>query len=447
MLASLLLASLLLASFLLASHGAARAEARALRLPFRADTIEPPGTWTRHGVVLKPTEPWEVDSNGHGVAAEPSVMHDGGVWKMWYTTRSGIGYATSSSPLGPWAKHSGVVAGGSEATVIKVGSVFYMVSVDPADYQRCVSCRTSTDGVTWGGLVKLFDAGADPADWDYQCANPFPYRAPDGTWYMFYEGWSNDGSRGGIGLATAPAITGPWSKPIGTPVLDSFSGAFMGYRAPFVARIDGWYYLWFHGGIGMGDDIYRARSADLYDWTFDSIRPLLSRTGSDEGEGLSVSQVADPCLATDGTQYVLFYTADTNYDYTQGAMVLKVATSPFTNGVKVIDERYATMPTLSAPTCPKAVARGRWFKVYGGLKPRFAAKARTVKVTVYRFADARWRACSSFRAVNADCGACTRYAARTRITRAGKYRFRATTAATATWAAATSGFSRTLTIR
>jgi len=242
-------------------------------------------------------------------------------------------------------------------------------------------------------------------------------------------------------------MTGPWSKPIATPVLDSFSGAFMGYRGPFVARIDGWYYLWFHGGIGTGDDIYRARSADLYNWTFDSVRPLLSRTGSDEGEGLTVSQVADPCLTTDGTQYVLFYTADTNYDYTQGAMVIKVATSPFTNGVKVIDEHYAAMPTLGTPTCPKAVARGRWFKVRGELKPRFAAGARTVKVAVYRFAGARWKPCGSFRAVNADHGSHTRYTAKVRIARTGRYRFRATTAATTRWAAANSGFSRTLTVR
>ncbi len=129
-----------------------------------------------------------------------------------------------------------------------------------------------------------------------------------------------------------------------------------------------------------------------------------------------------------------------------GAMVIKVATAPFTDGAKVIDECYAPLPRLGAPICPKAVARGRRFTVYGGLKPHFAAAARTVKVTVYRYDAGVWKACRGVRAINADYRTYTRYAATTTLTRPGRYRFRATTAASAQWAAATSAFSGTLTV-
>jgi hypothetical protein len=104
-------------------------------------------------------------------------------------------------------------------------------------------------------------------------------------------------------------------------------------------------------------------------------------------------------------------------------------------------------PRLGTPICRTSVRRGKWFKVYGTLKPRFAARAKTVKVKAYRYANRKWRLYKTYAAVNANFGTFTKYTAKITIARKGKYRFKARTAATAQWAAAATRFSRTLTVK
>lgn len=104
-------------------------------------------------------------------------------------------------------------------------------------------------------------------------------------------------------------------------------------------------------------------------------------------------------------------------------------------------------PVLGTPVCPASVRHGTTFKVYGALRPHFAAGAKTVKVKAYRYARGKWTLYKTFAAVNADYGTYTRYRAKPAITRTGKYRFKAFTAATAQWVAATSRSSTTLTVR
>ena len=104
-------------------------------------------------------------------------------------------------------------------------------------------------------------------------------------------------------------------------------------------------------------------------------------------------------------------------------------------------------PTVGVPIRPRSVRRGKLFTVYGTLKPHFPVGAKTVRVKAYRYASGRWTFQKTYTAVNGDFSTYTRYSASVRIWRKGKYRFKAFTLATADWASAKSGFSRTLTVK
>ena len=104
-------------------------------------------------------------------------------------------------------------------------------------------------------------------------------------------------------------------------------------------------------------------------------------------------------------------------------------------------------PSVGTPSCPRSVRKAASFTVFGTLSPWFPPGAKTVTLTAYRLVKGRWMRYRTCAAVNADAGGATRYRARMRIAAAGTYRFRASTAATAVWQAATSGFSRKMTVR
>jgi len=107
-----------------------------------------------------------------------------------------------------------------------------------------------------------------------------------------------------------------------------------------------------------------------------------------------------------------------------------------------------TLPTmLGTPTCPRSIRPGKPFSVHGALKPHFTAGARTVRVKAYRCVSRKWRLYRSYAAVNADSGSASKYTAKIKLARKGKYRFKACVAATAQRTAAASGFSRTLKVK
>jgi hypothetical protein len=104
-------------------------------------------------------------------------------------------------------------------------------------------------------------------------------------------------------------------------------------------------------------------------------------------------------------------------------------------------------PLLGKPGCPSSIKHGKTFTVRGTLKPAFAAGAKTVKVKAYKLnSHKRWVFYQTFTAKNFDFKGYTQYRATVKLTKTGRYRFRAQTAKTAHWAAAKSSYSRTLTV-
>ena len=110
------------------------------------------------------------------------------------------------------------------------------------------------------------------------------------------------------------------------------------------------------------------------------------------------------------------------------------------------NKKVGVRPNLGRPVTTTSVRAGRYFIVYGSLKPHFAAGEKTVKIKVYRFRNGRWVYVKALSATNIDSGSITKYRIRTRLTTRGKYRFRATSTAPG-WAVATTTYSRTLVVK
>ena len=131
-----------------------------------------------------------------------------------------------------------------------------------------------------------------------------------------------------------------------------------------------------------------------------------------------------------------------------GAPYHKVGSNAHQGAAYVYRLPSMVKPTLGTPACPRAVKHGNRFTVSGTLAPHFLAGSRTVTVKAYRYVSRKWTLFKSYSAVNADAGSASKYVtARLKLSQTGTYRFRAFTAATMRWAAATSGISRTLTVK
>jgi hypothetical protein len=104
-------------------------------------------------------------------------------------------------------------------------------------------------------------------------------------------------------------------------------------------------------------------------------------------------------------------------------------------------------PYLGGPTVRRVIRAGKRFSVYGALKPRFPAGAKTVKVKVYRAKGRRWVVVKRLSAVNKNTTKYSKYVARPRLTVKGKYRFRAYTRAMDGWRPAKTTLSRVLVVK
>ena len=162
-----------------------------------------------------------------------------------------------------------------------------------------------------------------------------------------------------------------------------------------------------------------------------SWRTLATYTTSTETATLGQLVPSLKITPTAPTSYRLRYAKESQSQY-----------GPAASDVKSVRVR----PLLGRPVVPTSVRAGRWFILYGSLKPDFTAGEKTVKVKAYRYKNRRWVYVKTLTATNVDNGAFTKYRLRTRFTIRGTYRFRATTTA-AGWAAATSSDSKRLVVR
>jgi hypothetical protein len=104
-------------------------------------------------------------------------------------------------------------------------------------------------------------------------------------------------------------------------------------------------------------------------------------------------------------------------------------------------------PALDVPKVPSSAKHNKSFTVSGSLKPQFPAGQKTVTLAAYRYNGHKWVSYKSYKATNANNGSYTKYSARIKISKTGKYRFNASTSATAQYSATTTDNSKTVKIK
>lgn len=274
--------------------------------------------------VLSPAQSWE----GSAVF-EPTVMYEGGIFKMWHSAWANggtctTGYATSPDGI-HWTEYpgnpvlgngKGGVATACRNSVTKHNDTYYLFFVqtnssDGKDGSRYVA--TSTDGINFTVRAQpVLPVDTTPGSWDRQMGSNTDVWVEDNKWFMLYDSGGDDG-RWRMGLATGD---GPfnWTKYANNPLAELQYGTGT-YGAPTHAKIGGNYYLWYLAAEehSLPSYVYRAFSADLKSWTkyeqrFD--RPILPITQA----SFEFDQTADPYIIQVGDTIYLFYDGDCNSD-------------------------------------------------------------------------------------------------------------------------------------
>ena len=187
-----------------------------------------------------------IDGSGNGIEYRdwdgervryPTVIQDGGAYKMWY------------------------------------------VGVDIYDTGR-VGYATSPDGIAWTrhSSNPVLDVGA-PGAWDaMQLEGPFVIKESSSSYKMWYSGSDANGVWR-IGYATSSDGVN-WTKHVSNPVLDVGSQTWnnFGVLHPNVVKEGSTYKMWL---LTIGDDgphVSYATSSNGVDWTWNGASPLFGPT-------------------------------------------------------------------------------------------------------------------------------------------------------------------------
>jgi predicted GH43/DUF377 family glycosyl hydrolase len=162
-------------------------------------------------------------------AADPAVLKDGSVWKMWYTgddsSKKRIAYATSPDGI-TWAKGGKVIApedpgvsaniafGAFAPTVWKTGTTYSMLLtgrkiVAGDQFQTKVMMTTSSDGIIWAGPSPALNPSGTNTNFDYSNLNSPDILSDPGSaapYKLYYSGNTIDANGNfhtRIGLATS----------------------------------------------------------------------------------------------------------------------------------------------------------------------------------------------------------------------------------------------------
>jgi 5-hydroxyisourate hydrolase-like protein (transthyretin family) len=100
-------------------------------------------------------------------------------------------------------------------------------------------------------------------------------------------------------------------------------------------------------------------------------------------------------------------------------------------------------PTLAKPTCPASVKKGKTIKVKGTVQPG-APSGPVVKVQTYRKLNGKW---SKYKSAYTTSRSGANYSVKIKIKATGKFKFKATVATSASFEAATSSYTRVLTVK
>ena len=195
------------------------------------------------------------------------LSDDGSQIDMWFVKGVQINYSYSTDGKTFAAPQATDITNDyKRCHILKEGSTYYMFATGVSD--TIMRLFTSTNKINFTDQGQVLTVGGAGA-WDESgIGNSFVWKEGS-TWYMIYDGLGVSG-RWYEGLATAPAVTGPWTKYVSNPVINPILGA----GNPEMIRSNNQivkggnrYYLFFHSDLtGI---LQRAYSTDLHNWTFE----------------------------------------------------------------------------------------------------------------------------------------------------------------------------------
>jgi len=336
-----------------------------------------PAVWNRQGPVLEASvsadqnslyEPTVIcDTNpqlisgvtlscqGAGVDSGETVLTNA-VMKMYFScgfSVSAICYAESTDGFN-WTRKTGtLLATLIRPDIVKIGSTYYLFTSITGG--SAINLYTATDGVTFtlntSGVITVGTGGA----WDSGNVNNSIVWVEGSTWYMLYDG-STGGGGYQIGLATASAAAGPWTKSGSNPVVGNLPGT-VGH--PNLHKLGSTYWMWaLSSGSSTGvlpSDTVRYTSTNLTSWTQNPSGVFVyPRATADEGAGALQGQVADPYLVEVNGRTLYWYDAapdQGSLNSTDGFRIkLAVADMPFSQ--LVTTNEGANNPQFSEFTVP-----------------------------------------------------------------------------------------------
>ena len=321
----------------------------------------PASSWTE---ISSPTPMYAAVDNGSGVQLR--------IIRIEFASDVGSVDITVDDAALSWGTTNPVVPGGYSSRVTVSGGSYYMFL--PGDSSNLVY-RTSADGFVWSVTTQALPAGTG-ADPDTRICNPGLFLDDDGTWYLFYEGYTSGGAPS-ICVATAPAITGPWTKYPGNPLI-------AGGGRPCMLKVGDTYLLYFHSITpdAPNGGPCRASGTTPLNVATDQF-PVFLHEGGDEGPTNPTSQVVDLCVVDDGSQYVMYYTA-AFVAGPYGDEHIKAATAPY---------GALPWPPALSRTVPLASGSGQNFAMTAG---EHVVVTFTTDTPVSEVASAEWVAVEGF---------------------------------------------------
>jgi hypothetical protein len=288
------------------------------------NAIQQDGVWQKQGIAFLPISTdinTGVANTNSGTANLARVLHEGNaqvlsgtVYKAWFGTAGGIGYAESTDAIN-WTRRGGyVLAAAQFPQVFKNGNTYYHY-VQPSNVaagQGSIACYTSTDGVTWtlqnSTVISLGTAG----QWDAGAIYLFTpvYIDGGGTWWAVYSG-VNASNAFAMGLATSSDGI-HWTKYVSNPVALSVWAS-----VPYL--IGGTWYMMAEGvppGVDTTPDPTQGMlvtSTDLINWTPAANRSVVLHNmqlceGVNAGVGSTTKGFAYPdFLMQVGSQTFMWY--------------------------------------------------------------------------------------------------------------------------------------------
>jgi hypothetical protein len=250
-------------------------------------------------------------------ALEPTVLYDGGIYKLWYravknpdgvTQWSDLGYATSTDGLN-WTPYAAgplvnLTYYGACPFVMKSGSTYYLY-YEYNSYDWILS--TSADGITWGAAVHTNLGKGGTSAWDHVGLGNICVWKEGAVFNALYEARSNS-TIWSIGYANSTDGV-HWTKYASNPVTPA--GTVFGN--PEIHKYGETYYMLAHGDYSRNQyppcDIYLLKSTNLITWTNCTFSTQFTRLINYYGMR---EQAADPTYYEVGARHFLMFAGTKN---------------------------------------------------------------------------------------------------------------------------------------